>query len=590
MRYKFLSLILLHCSICIAQDICFPIGGRVAQAIDRIDVLSEQSSIHTSVQPYTRTQLSEVHLDDNNTFTESLLNEELVLFQLNSTPETLIENTLEMEFVDSTNTFYTYGKTKIVESKRNLPKKGPAIFGHFYKQKGAFYKLDTEYLKMTFDPILNIKFGDDRRSEEFIFQNTRGIEIQGIIDDKVYFYTSLIENQGRFQSHIERRIARYQSIPGFGSFKPFSSSVIDRARGWDFPNSQAYVGFNMSKHIGIELGHGRHFIGNGYQSLLLSDYANNYFYLKFSTKVWKLHYQNIFAETNPISAQENPGDNLLDKKYFASHYLSIKPRENIEIGLFETVVFSRQNQFELQYLNPIILYRTVEFFLDSPDNVLIGLNAKWNLWQRFSIYGQLILDEFKLNELRESSGWWANKYGFQAGIKYINALNIKKLDLQAEFNLVRPYTYGHRDAIPNFPNTSIANYSHQNQPLAHPLGANFREIIGIARYKPWSSLFIQSKAMYAIYGDSTDGLHWGNDILIPNQNRVMEFGNEIGQGVSNTVVSISMDISYEFFHDYYFDLHLMYRNQDSEDDLYDIKTNYIGCGIRANIENLKLDY
>jgi hypothetical protein len=60
--------------------------------------------------------------------------------------------------------------------------------------------------------------------------------------------------------------------------------------------------------------------------------------------------------------------------------------------------------------------------------------------------------------------------GLQLGAKYINALGIKNLDLQLEYNRVRPFTYSHRD--------SVANYTHYNQPMAHPLGANFSETIG----------------------------------------------------------------------------------------------------------------
>ena len=92
------------------------------------------------------------------------------------------------------------------------------------------------------------------------------------------------------------------------------------------------------------------------------------------------------------------------------------------------------------------------------------------------MYGQLLLDEFKLSEVRAGDGWWGNKFGFQLGGKYIDAFNIKNLDLQLEHNRVRPFTYSHGD--------SVANYTHYNMPLAHPLGANFQEVIGIARYQP----------------------------------------------------------------------------------------------------------
>ena len=77
-----------------------------------------------------------------------------------------------------------------------------------------------------------------------------------------------------------------------------------------------------------------------------------------------------------------------------------------------------------------------------------------------------MLDEFTAKEMFANNGYWANKYGIQLGGKYFDAFGVRNLDLQAELNMVRPYTYSHYD--------STSNYTHYNQPLAHPLGADFR--------------------------------------------------------------------------------------------------------------------
>jgi len=107
-----------------------------------------------------------------------------------------------------------------------------------------------------------------------------------------------------------------------------------------------------------------------------------------------------------------------------------------------------------------------------------------------------------------------------------------------------------------------------------------------------NKLSFNGRFLYASYGDSVDGTHWGNNILRPNNQRPddMDFGNKIGQGVSTTVTQLGLDVSYEFFHNYNFDLHLLLRNKDSALDDFDLKTSYFGAGIRANISNLKIDY
>jgi hypothetical protein len=106
--------------------------------------------------------------------------------------------------------------------------------------------------------------------------------------------------------------------------------------------------------------------------------------LKLNWKIWKFHIENIFSELSANSPNgSGQGSQLIDKKYSATHYLSINIKPNLTFGLFETVVFSRPNHFEFQYLNPIILYRTVEGALGSPDNELLGFDAKWNFKKHF---------------------------------------------------------------------------------------------------------------------------------------------------------------------------------------------------------------
>ncbi len=587
----------------LSQSSSISLGNDAYHIHDRLEIKTGSSDIFSSIKGFSRKDIvaycEKLLTSEANLSKQDLLDIKYLLDDSNEYQSGNMSSGSDdsedytKKFVDSL--FYTIEETKGEETNQKsiLVSQRKPVLKYFFKTPANFFEINNEYLKLRLNPVVNIKFGKDLDdNDKIIYQNTRGIEIRGLIDDKVYFYTNLHENQGQFNDFINERIDSSYAIPGFGNYKTFTSSVSDKFNGKDFPNSQAYVGVNVSKHIGIELGHGRHFLGNGYNSLLLSDYANNYFYLKFSTKVWKLHYQNIFAELAPISTKLNSGDNLLPKKYMATHYLSFKPRENIEIGLFETIMFARENHFEFQYLNPVILYRTVEFFLDSPDNVLIGLNGKWNMFKKFSLYGQLILDEFLLSELKERTGWWANKYGIQLGLKYIDVLGIDHLDLQAEYNVVRPYTYGQRRELEGFPDYSVSNYSHFNQPLAHPLGANFREAVFLLKYKPINALSINGRFIYAAYGDSVDGVHWGNNILRPNNQRPenMDRGNEIGQGVSTTVTQLGLDVSYSFFHNYSLDLHLLLRNKDSELDDFDLKTSYFGGGIRANISNLKIDY
>jgi hypothetical protein len=461
---------------------------------------------------------------------------------------------------------------------------GKPLFGIFYKTPAHLLEVDRPFFQLRVNPLLNFRVAKAEGDDSFLLMNQRGLELRGSIDDRIFFRTNVIENQARYPDYVTDRIEKDLAVPGAGFYKDYRSRIFDFDDGVDYLLSQGAVNFNVTRHVGVELGHGRHFIGNGYRSLLLSDFAANYFYLQLDWRVWKLQLRNVFAELALEGSRATSGDRLIPKKYFAAHYLSYKITPKIEVGLFETIVFSRNNQFELQYLNPVILYRTVEQLTGSPDNVLIGLQGKWNLFNQFQLYGQLMMDEFKFDELfLERRKWWGNKYGIQAGAKYIDAFGIDHLDLQAELNLVRPYTYAHRD--------SSATYSHYEQPLAHPLGANFQEYIFRLRYQPIQKLTFNLRYIHALTGENTDEFtNYGNDILIPTSNTKIEEGVIIGQGARAEIDIIGLDVSYALWHNLSLELEYFLRNKKSEVAALQNRTSYIGGGIRMNLERRNLDF
>ena len=489
-------------------------------------------------------------------------------------------------YVDSSMLFYQYENTQETVSPYQVKERSPGL-GYFVKDPAAVFQTKGKHHYIKVNPILHIQSGPSNQGRT-VFQNTRGLEVRGLIDQKVSFYTSIFENQRSFVSHIDRRIRQYQAIPGQGLYKGYQSSIIESLQGYDYLNAIAYFGLPLSRHIHMELGHGNHFWGNGYHSLLLSDYGNNYFYLKLNSRVGKFQLQNIFGELAAVSHVTIPGDDLIDKKYFAAHYLSFLPRKNLEISLSETVVFSRLNNFELQYLNPIILYRVVEQFIGSPDNVILGLNTRWDPVPQLRLYGQVVVDEFNLNQFTAGTDWWGNKYGIQAGLRYLNALDISHLDVQIEYNMVRPFTYSHRTQIDIAPRFGLSSFSHYNQPLAHPLGANFREVMVLASYRPAPKWQLMGKTYYAVKGEDTADEVFGGDILRPSGDRSRDTGFQVGDGNTRTIFGLELTASYQFFHGYFIDVQGLYRSDDS--DISALNDQYLQIGIRANMARHDIDY
>jgi hypothetical protein len=204
------------------------------------------------------------------------------------------------------------------------------------------------------------------------------------------------------------------------------------------------------------------------------------------------------------------------------------------------------------------------------------MDAKWNIGHSVSLYGQFVLDEFFLKEIKAGNGWWANKFAGQLGLKYINAFSIDNLDLQMEYNVARPYMHSHRDIY--------TNYAHYRQPLGHALGGNFNEVVGIVRYQPLNRLFLTAQLNIANYGDDEDeDISWGKNVMKSYELRPMEYDHKIGQGVETKLLYGDVTITYMWKHNLFFDLRGIYRKLDSQLAERNSKTSYVSASMRWNI-------
>ncbi|MGZ8510564.1 MAG: hypothetical protein ACXWWA_09320, partial [Chitinophagaceae bacterium] len=440
------------------------------------------------------------------------------------------------------------------------------------------YEVHVKDFDLVVNPVIQYVVSKESDNDQSLFLNTRGLTVRGKIANKIGFSAYLTDNQERDPGYVQEWVRDRSAVPGNGYYKTFKA-----AGGFDYFDARGYFTFNVTKYIDVVFGYDKNFIGNGYRSLFLSDFGNSNLFLKLNTRIWKFNYQNLFMELQ--NAYVRGGDKLIGKKYAVMHHLDVNITKWLNIGLFEGVVFGRENKFDLSYLNPVIFYRSIEQQNGSQDNAVAGLDFKANVAKRFQIYGQLLLDEFKLSEIKANRGWWANKFGIQLGAKYIDAFNIKNLDLQIEHNRVRPFTYSHRD--------SVANYTHYNQPLAHPLMANFKELIGTARYQPAPKWMVQAKAIYYQQGRDADSVSYGSNIFLPHAApyRVSEYGFNIGSGWKTNVMYASLLVSYELKENLFLELFGVARKQETKTPpILSQNSTIVSFGIRWNMHRREFDF
>jgi len=285
--------------------------------------------------------------------------------------------------------------------------------------------------------------------------------------------------------------------------------------------------------INFSVGKGKMFLGNGYRSFFLSDNGGPYNYLRGQVRIWHIKYVWQVAggyDKDSIFF----GHNKRNYKYFALHFLEWNIKKWLSLQLFETVIWPSKNEYgkrglELDYLNPIIFYRPLEFDIGSGDNVIMGGALKISV-SKINFYSQFMLDEFRVKEFMSQSGWWGNKYSIQVGLKYKS----KKSFLLTEFNFARPFIYSHR--------LVLSNYGIENQPLAHPLGAAFAEFLIYGGYK------LTKNKVISLYADiyrqmlNTTDKNYGSDIYIPYNYLREEYGYYMFSGKNITVSNIYLKL------------------------------------------------
>jgi hypothetical protein len=437
--------------------------------------------------------------------------------------------------------------------------------------------ISTRDFTLFADPVFDLSLGNESESGSKTWVNTRGYNIHGRVGKQVHFYSNFYENQAEFTGYLQQYMERTRIIPGQGRFKRF------RETGYDYAMASGGVIFKPSRYFAFQFAHDKNFIGDGYRSLLLSDNAFNYPFLKVTTSVWKLKYMNLYTQFQDIGSPHDP-DVGFRKKYGTFHYLSFNTEKRFSIGLFETVIWKQDSAgargFDINYLNPVIFYRPVEFSVGSPDNVMMGMTLKYLPFKNHVFFGQLLLDEFLLDEVREGRGWWGNKQAFQAGYKIFN-LFTPNLHLAGEFNFVRPFTYQHR--------TNLQNFGHYNQPLAHPAGANFHETILAGSYA-WKRWYVQARMNLIKAGEDTAKLNFGGDIFRTYESRVSEYNNYLLQGLKTETTHNEFRAGYLVNPSWNFVAEAGLSTREKKSAAGSDRYTMIQIGIRTNLSNRYYDF
>jgi Capsule assembly protein Wzi len=365
--------------------------------------------------------------------------------------------------------------------------------------------------RLYIDPLLNLQAGSttfNNGSGNF-WINTRGVTARGDIGKRVSFETSFLENQAQMPLFVDLYARNQLVIPGQGRWKTFDTT------GFDYAMASGYISVAASRWLNIQAGHGKHFVGDGYRSLLLSDNSFNYPFARFTANFGQ---RKQFQITSLYAALTNlksispvpPGtERLFQKKPAAFQILSWKPVRALELSFFQGVMWqsadsSNRMNTGLLFFNPVPGIGPAIEKLDGTNNYLLGAMFRFDFLKSFSVYGQAMLDQNGAGRKR--------KLGIQGGLKMFNLFTVKHLHAQAEFNKVRSFTYSAANAE--------QAWTHYGQPLAHPLGAGFTEFTANLQYK-LGDFFFHGRGTWASIDANSTTTNYGQSPFLSDENGML---------------------------------------------------------------------
>lgn len=421
------------------------------------------------------------------------------------------------------------GESGFIQSKKPILK-------YFYQTQADLVNVETDDFFLAVNPVLYLQAGYDINDKALRYTNTRGLELRGRIADRVGFYTMLADNQERIPGYLNSWVSRHRDqFPG-------THYAAKNGQTFDIFLARGYVDFALvPDHATITFGYDKQHVGFGIRSQVLSNNAAPATFVRLRANWKNFFYESVILEqiaNNEV--RQTAGDGLLPKQYAAVHQLNYVPASWLSVGIFESTVFSKGNRMPAGIFVPVIGYQSIAHQLNNDArNNAWGLQFKALPVSGLQVYGQAFLDKLDLSSIGKGS--WKNQYGAQLGLKYYDVATLKNLDAQLEFNAVRPFTYA--------PATdSAAAFAHYNQPMAHPLGNNFMEIIAQLRYQPAPLWTLEGRGVYAVYGDNpANGAYTGSGIYQAATDRVYSNNNAYPMlvGTQKKMAWGNLNVAYE---------------------------------------------
>ncbi|WP_448698035.1 gliding motility protein RemB [Mucilaginibacter sp. AW1-3] len=487
---------------------------------------------------------------------------------------TAIHTSIKPWFVDDTLLKHKYDSLTQINNGANGILKGRFFNEHLIDVQHPGYTLYADVLP-------DLQAGYNFAGNKSTWLTTLGYQVGGTIGSKFFFYGSGYNNKAQFPDYLTSYANGVGVVSGQTRVTNRGSNITD----WSYYTF--LLSYTPVKYVNFTVGQDKNFIGDGYRSMLLSDYASPYPFLKATVNVGSVKYMALYTLFEDPNGPKAPGDASNLKKWGYFQYIDWSVSNRVSLGFFQSLISADQDSvghkrgFDFSYATPLTFLTAVESSHGSPDKNGLGLTAKWKFTDKNIVYGQFNLTEFQAGDFFSSNGSSRNKYAYQLGVRGADLFKVKTLNYLFEFNAAKPYTYSET--------VGFRNYSHYSEPLAHPFGANFREWLGILNYSV-GRFDLQGQVNYAYYGLDIDDLNYGKDIFKSYNKPAKLTGNYIGQGLRTDFYYAEGKVAYLLNPKYNLRLEIGVLFRDEKNSVYNNKTGLITFGLCSSFRNIYNDF
>jgi hypothetical protein len=286
-----------------------------------------------------------------------------------------------------------------------------------------------------------------------------GPRLRGTLYNTVGFYIEVFNGKSLTGDQYARMVAAGYDPVLASSIKFVSERFIDTFDG--------YLRLENENHsVSLTIGRDNFEMGNGYiDKLFVSDNIPPFDFARLDINYKFFRYAFFYGNIN--------GDSLgtpLASKNIVGHRLDIEFSKYFRVGMYESVIIPNA-PISFTYFNPVSYLTSADFSaqLQDNNNALMGFDCEVRPVKNVGMQFSLLIDDLDWSTLgKKTPAGDDNKFGYQAGLMYVEPFGINDLTATIEYTLLDPFVYSHR--------TNMADYTDWGISIGHSLAPNSDEI------------------------------------------------------------------------------------------------------------------